>query len=55
MNFEIGVLVYTKAEIDAIRAWVGDLLKECRLPVVAEPRFFTSVAEDLCRLMAPLL
>ncbi len=55
VNFEIGVLVYTKAEIDAIRAWVDDLLKECTLPVLVAPNFLTSVAEDLCRLMAPLL
>jgi cardiolipin synthase len=55
VNFEIGMLVYTKAEVDAIRAWVDDLLKECRPPVLAEPHFFTGVMEDLCGLLAPLL
>ena len=55
VNFEIGMLVYSKDEVDAIRAWIDDLLKECRAPVLAEPKFFQGIAEDLCRLMAPLL
>jgi cardiolipin synthase len=55
VNFEIGVLVYTKAEIDEILAWVDDLLKECRPPLPTKPRFFTAFAEDLCGLLAPLL
>jgi cardiolipin synthase len=55
VNFEIGVLVYTKADIDAIRSWVDDLLRECTPPAVVAPNFLSSVAEDLCRLLAPLL
>jgi cardiolipin synthase len=55
VNFEIGMLVYTKADVDAIMAWVDGLLRECRPPVYAKPHFLTNVAEDLCRLLAPLL
>jgi cardiolipin synthase A/B len=55
VNFEIGVLVYTKPDIEAIQAWVDDLTKDCTPPSLAAPSFLTGVAEDLCRLMAPLL
>jgi cardiolipin synthase len=55
VNFEIGMLVYTKREVDAIRAWVGDLLTKCTPPVFTRPHFLTNFAEDLCRLVAPLL
>jgi cardiolipin synthase len=55
VNFEIGVFIYTQPEVAAIGAWIADLMKECRPPVFAKPRLMTSVAEDLCRLMAPLL
>lgn len=55
VNFEIGMLVYTKPEIDAIRAWIGDLQQQCSAPSFAEPHFLANVAEDVCRLLAPLL
>ncbi len=55
VNFEIGMLVYTEPEIAAIRAWIEDLMKECGPPIFTERRFPASVAEDLCRLAAPLL
>jgi cardiolipin synthase len=55
VNFEIGVLVYSKPEIDAIQAWVDDVAKDCTPPVQVAPNFLTGVAEDVCRLMAPLL
>jgi cardiolipin synthase len=55
VNFEIGVLVYTKADIDAIKVWVDEVAKDCTPPNLVAPNFLTGVAEDLCRLMAPLL
>ena len=55
VNFEIGMLVYTEPEIAAIRAWIEALMKECGPPIFTERRFPASVAEDLCRLAAPLL
>ncbi|HZZ20820.1 MAG TPA: phospholipase D-like domain-containing protein [Opitutaceae bacterium] len=55
VNFEIGVFVHTKAEIDRMRAWVEDVKTQCVLPVLSKRSFLTSVAEDVCRLMAPIL
>jgi len=55
VNFEIGVLIYTQAEVAEIGAWIKELIKECSPPVITKPHLVTSVAEDLCRLMAPLL
>jgi cardiolipin synthase len=55
VNFEIGMLVYTKPQVAAIKAWIDDLMKECRPPVPTRSNFFSSVAEDACRLLAPLL
>jgi cardiolipin synthase A/B len=55
VNFEIGVLLYTEADVAAIGAWIRTLMKECRTPALTKPHLLTSVAEDLCRLMAPLL
>jgi len=55
VNFEIGMLIYTKQEVAAIRAWVDDLVKECGPPAFAKPNLLSSVAEDVCRLLAPLL
>jgi len=55
VNFEIGMLVYTKSAVAEIRAWVGALAKECSRPSFAKPNLLSSVAEDVCRLLAPLL
>src|ERR1039458_5120243 len=55
VNFEIGVLVYTAPEVAAIKAWVAGLIGECTPPPEQRRHFLTSVAEDLCRLLAPLL
>jgi cardiolipin synthase len=56
VNFEIGVLIYSRPELMELRAWIDDLMLSCRTP---EPdtrhRFARSVAEDLSRLLAPLL
>ncbi len=55
VNFEVGVLLYTKPEIDQIRAWIGDVMRQCTPPPQRRRRLLTSIAEDLCRLLAPIL
>jgi cardiolipin synthase len=55
VNFEIGVLIYTEPEVVAITAWIADLMKSCSDPVVTSRNFLAGIAEDLCRLLAPLL
>jgi cardiolipin synthase len=55
VNFEVGVFVYTKREIDLMKAWVDDVTKQCVVPTLTKRSFLTSVAEDLCRLLAPIL
>jgi cardiolipin synthase len=55
VNFEIGVLVYTEREIAEIKAWIADLLKKCREPAQAKRTLFAGIAEDVCRLLAPIL
>ncbi len=55
VNFEIGVLIYTEPQVAEIRAWIADLTTRCAAPVYAKSNLFSSIAEDLCRLLAPLL
>ncbi len=58
VNFEIGVFLYTETDVLAMRAWAESLLEKCRDPKPEGKRRFrilTSVAEDLSRLLAPLL
>jgi cardiolipin synthase len=55
VNFEIGVFIYTRSDIAAIKAWIAELTTECRPPVFARPHILTKVAEDVCSLLAPLL
>lgn len=55
VNFEIGVLVYSAPEVAAIKAWVEGLIGECSPPPVRRRHFLSSVTEDVCRLLAPLL
>jgi cardiolipin synthase len=55
VNFEVGVFVYTREEIEQMKAWVDDVMKQCTVPTLTSRSFLTSVAEDLCRLMAPIL
>lgn len=57
VNFEIGVLVHTTPEVLAIRAWADQLMTACEAPA-GQPRptrFWGGLAEDLSRLLAPLL
>jgi cardiolipin synthase len=55
VNFEVGVFIYTEPEVAAIRTWIAELAQDCTPPAFAKRRFVVSVAEDLCRLLAPLL
>jgi len=55
VNFEVGVLIYTAPEIARIRAWVDDVVAQCGPPPPMKRTLLTSVAEDLCRLLAPIL
>jgi cardiolipin synthase len=58
VNFEIGVFLYSEADVRAMRVWAGELLRACVEPR-PEPsprvRFPGNIAEDLSRLLAPLL
>ncbi len=58
VNFEIGVGVYSEADVAAIRGWAGELVRDCRAwaPPGRRPyRIFSNLAEELSRLLAPLL
>jgi cardiolipin synthase len=58
VNFEIGVFLYSESDVMAMRAWVAELLHNCREPKSEGKRRFrhlTGLAEDLSRLFAPLL
>ena len=58
VNFEVGVLLYTPADVVAMKAWAKDLVSSCRKLAKKRRRKFRlvgNVLEDLCRLLAPLL
>ncbi len=58
VNFEIGVVLHTPENVHALRAWAGELTRDCRPLVLADlrrRRFPANLAEDLARLLAPLL
>jgi len=58
VNFEIGVLVHSQAEVAQIAAWADSLLaKAAHSPVAPKchQRFVQHLLEDLSRLLAPLL
>lgn len=58
VNFEIGVFLYSEADVRAMRVWAGELLRECVEPKPeVRPRFrlLGNIAEDLSRLFSPLL
>lgn len=58
VNFEIGVFLYSEADVRAMRVWAGELLRACVEPKPeARPRvrLLGTIAEDLSRLLAPLL
>lgn len=58
VNFEIGVLAHSVPDVAAIKAWAVDLSHRCHAPKPErrrKSRIFGHVAEDLSRLLAPLL
>jgi cardiolipin synthase len=57
VNFEVGIAVYSPEEVAEMRTWAGELVRDCTQYVAgATPRRWTSsLAEDLSRLLAPLL
>jgi cardiolipin synthase len=55
VNFEIGIFIHSEPEVVAIRAWIAELMLDCSPPVPAKRHLLSDVAEDLCRLLAPLL
>ncbi len=57
VNFEIGVVVYTKADALAIKAWAQEQAASCREFVNRKRphRLWTGLLEDFSRLLAPLL
>jgi cardiolipin synthase len=58
VNFEIGVVVHTAADAQAMTAWARDLATHCR-EASSDPErrrsFGSNLLEDLSRLLAPLL
>ncbi len=58
VNFEIGVFLYSEADVRAMRVWAGELLRECVEPkrdLHPRNKLLGNIAEDLSRLFAPLL
>jgi cardiolipin synthase len=58
VNFEIGVVMHSAPEVNALSAWAGELAREARpitLGHLKRRRFPANLAEDLSRLLAPLL
>ena len=58
VNFEIGVFLYSEADVCAMRAWAGELLRTCVEPKPEGPRrmrLLGNLAEDISRLLTPLL
>jgi cardiolipin synthase len=58
VNFEIGVLLYSEPDVLAMKAWATDLFNQSHVPRPERARKFRllgNVAEDLSRLLAPLL
>lgn len=58
VNFEIGVLVHSDPEVRAMKDWAVSLARHCHVPKPERrkrARLLGNVAEDLSRLLAPLL
>lgn len=57
VNFEIGVLVHSRPDVLAMKSWATDLAAKCHAPKPERRRLkvVSNVAEDLSRLLAPLL
>ena len=58
VNFEIGIAVYTEADVRHMQEWADSLVTQCSRYQTRKPRpyrFLSKLAEDLSRLLAPLL
>jgi cardiolipin synthase len=58
VNFEIGVLVHSRPDVAAIKAWTLEIASRCHPPKPERRkkfRLFNNLAEDVSRLLAPLL
>jgi len=58
VNFEVCVFAYSKKEVSSIRTWAHELISHCKetkLEKNGRVRLLGSIAEDISRLLAPLL
>ncbi len=56
VNFEIGLLLCSPADVQATLAWAARLEAECHEPKLKLSRnFWVNAREEVCRLLAPLL
>jgi len=58
VNFEIGVALYSEPDVRAMRIWAGELVRKCREHDPDRKHrfpFLSNMAEDLSRLLAPML
>jgi cardiolipin synthase len=58
VNFEIGMITYSRSDVKAMKAWAQELMEHCHLPKkerARRTRIFGDIAEELSRLLAPLL
>lgn len=58
VNFEIGAMLYSQEDARALRAWAGELIRQCTElspDKIRRHRFLGNMAEDISRLLAPLL
>lgn len=57
VNFEIGLVTYSKTEARAVHTWVEEAMAQCK-PMVERRRgrrIFPAIGEEIARLLAPLL
>ena len=57
VNFEIGIAVYSPEQVAEIQAWADELVRDSQSYIAGQNprRWYNSLAEDLSRLLAPLL
>jgi cardiolipin synthase len=58
VNFEVGILTHSESDVAAMTAWAETLTPQCRAPTIelqTRKKIFGNVAEDVSRLLAPLL
>jgi cardiolipin synthase len=58
VNFEIGVFLHSSSDVAAMRTWAEGFTRQCQEPkpeAQEKFRLFGNLAEELSRLLAPLL